>query len=105
MMNLTDDEIVEQLVKKVPMQNSEHFKVFFLQLQIVVETVSRLRKAVEDGQADAVEAAIEDAESAGVLQYILRQTVVHMGQELTTLKSVHTGWLRDTEAKMARMLR
>jgi len=70
-----------------------------------VETVSRLRKALEDGQADAVEAAMDDAESAGVLQYILRQTVVHTGQELSTLKGVHLGWLKDTEAKMARMLR
>lgn len=105
LMTLTDDEIVEKLVSKVPTQSGEHFKVFFLQLQIVVETVSRLRKALEDGQADAVEAAMDDAESAGVLQYILRQTVVHTGQELVTMKNIHTGWLKDTEAKMARMLK
>lgn len=105
LLTLRDEEVVEKLVAKVPTQSSEHFKVFFLQLQIVVETVSRLRKALEDGQADAVEAAMDDAESAGVLQYILRQTVVHTGQELSTLKGVHLGWLKDTEAKMARMLR
>jgi hypothetical protein len=105
LMTLTDEEVIDKLVEKVPAQNNEHFKVFFLQLQLVVETVSRLRKALEDGQADAVEAAIDDAESAGVLQYILRQTVVSTGQELVALKAKHTGWLKDTEAKMARMLR
>lgn len=104
LLQLTDEELVDQLVQKVPTGNSEHFKVFFLQLQIVVETVTRLRKGLEDGRQDEVEAAMTDAESAGVLQYILRQTLVHAGQELQNAKQVYAGWKKDTEAKMARML-
>merc|ERR1719201_1298129 len=96
--------MIEALVMKMPQQSKEQFQHFFLQLQLIVSTATRVRRALEDGRADLVEQAMDDAESTGIAQYILKMSIVQAGSEVTNLKAQHSAWVKDAESKMSRLV-
>merc|ERR1719460_3418304 len=97
--------MIEALVSKMPQQSKEQFQHFFLQLQLIVSTATRERRALEDGRSDLVEQAMEDAESTGISQYILKMSIVQAGSEVNNLKRQHAAWVKDAEAKMSRLVK
>merc|ERR1719178_207831 len=96
---------IEVLVMKMPQQSKEQFQHFFLQLQLIVSTATRVRTALEQGRADLVEQAMDDADSTGISQYILKMSIVQAGSEVTNLKKQHAAWCKDAEGKMSRLVR
>merc|ERR1719271_1624458 len=83
---LSEPQMIESLVSKMPQQSKEQFQHFFLQLQLIVSTATRVRQALEAGRADLVEQAMDDADSTGIAQYILKMCIVQAGSEVTNLK-------------------
>merc|ERR1719324_1778044 len=102
---LTEPQMIESLVSKMPQQSKEQFQHFFLQLQLIVSTATRVRTALEQGRADLVEQAMEDADSTGIAQYILKMAIVQAGSEVTNLKKQHAAWVKDAESKMSRLVK
>jgi len=96
-------QMIETLVTKMPQQSKEQFQHFFLQLQLIVSTATRVRSALEQGRHDLVETAMNDAESTGISQYILKMAIVQAGSEVTNLKKQHTAWVKDAESKMSKL--
>jgi hypothetical protein len=101
---MSETQMIEALVMKMPQQSKEQFQHFFLQLQLIVSTATRVRRALEDGRADVVEQAMDDAESTGISQYILKMSIVQAGSEVTNLKTQHAAWVKDAESKMSRLV-
>jgi len=105
MSGLSEMQMIESLVAKMPQQSKEQFQHFFLQLQLIVSTATRVRTALETGRADLVERAMDDADSTGISQYILKMCIVQAGSEVTNLKRQHECWVKDAESKMSRLVR
>merc|ERR1719352_638828 len=103
--NLSEPQMIEALVTKMPQQSKEQFQHFFLQLQLIVSTATRVRQALENGRADLVEQAMNDADSTGISQYILKMSIVQAGSEVTNLKKQHSAWVKDAESKLSRLVR
>merc|ERR1719181_1661790 len=103
--SMSEAQMIETLVMKMPQQSKEQFQHFFLQLQLIVSTASRVKVALEQGRAEEVEQAMDDAESTGVSQYILKMAIVQAGSEVTNLKKQHAAWVKDAESKLARLVR
>jgi len=93
------------LVSKMPQQNNDQFQQFFLQLQLLVSTAMRVRRSLEGGRPDEVEAALEDADTTGISSYILNVAIVQAGSEVKTLKNQFQGWTREADSRMGRLLR
>jgi len=102
---LTEPQMIESLVSKMPQQSKEQFQHFFLQLQLIVSTATRTRGALEQGRADLVEQAMDDADSTGISQYILKMAIVQAGSEVNNLKKQHAAFVKDAEGKMARLVK
>jgi len=102
---LPESAMIEQLVTKMPQQSKEQFQHFFLQLQLIVSTATRVRVALEAGNAAEVAQAMDDADSTGIAQYMLKMAIVQAGSEVTNLNSQHTAWVKDAEAKLTRLVR
>merc|ERR1719305_1852577 len=102
---MNEAQMIETLVMKMPQQSKEQFQHFFLQLQLIVSTATRVRQALEQGRADLVEQAMDDADSTGISQYILKMAIVQAGSEVTNLKKQHAAWVKDAESKMSRLVR
>jgi len=102
---LTEPQMIESLVSKMPQQSKEQFQHFFLQLQLIVSTATRTRTALEQGRADLVEAAMDDADSTGISQYILKMAIVQAGSEVNNLKKQHAAFVKDAEGKMSRLVK
>jgi hypothetical protein len=102
--SLGEAQMIEALVQKMPQQSKEQFQHFFLQLQLIVSTATRVRSALEQGRDDLVEQAMSDAESTGIAQYILKMSIVQAGSEVTNLKAQHSAWVKDAESKMSRLV-
>merc|ERR1719183_3162345 len=100
---MSEPQMIETLVTKMPQQSKEQFQHFFLQLQLIVSTATRVRTALEQGRSDLVEQAMNDAESTGIAQYILKMSIVQAGSEVTNLKKQHSAWVKDAESKMSRL--
>jgi hypothetical protein len=100
---LTEPQMIESLVSKMPQQSKEQFQHFFLQLQLIVSTATRIRTALEQGRADLVEQAMEDADSTGISQYILKMAIVQAGSEVNNLKKQHGAFAKDAESKLSRL--
>merc|ERR1719421_777494 len=58
--------MINNLVGRMPQQTKEQFEHFFLQLQLVVSTATRVRTALEEGSPDQVEEILNNADSTGV---------------------------------------
>merc|ERR1719498_377989 len=79
------------MVSKMPQQSKEQFQHFFLQLQLIVSTATRVRQALEAGRPELVEQAMDDAESTGISQY--------------NLKKQHAAFVKDAEGKLSRLVK
>merc|ERR1719291_388289 len=64
------------MIGKMPTQSNDQFQKFFLQLQLLVSTATRVRQGLEAGQADCVEEALDDADASGVAKFISRMAIV-----------------------------
>merc|ERR1719148_442469 len=89
---------------KMPQQSREQFEHFFLQLSLISSTTTRLRAALETGNADAIEEVLDSAENVGILQFILKMAVAQAGQEVKLQVREHEEWLAMTESKMGPLL-
>merc|ERR1719380_583940 len=103
--SLDEGTMIEQLVSKMPQQTKEQFEHFFLQLQLIVSTATRIRTALEEGTPGVIQEALNDADQTGILPYILKMSTVQAGSEVTALKAQHDTWSTDTEARMSKLLR
>merc|ERR1719420_146788 len=102
---MDEGTMIESLVARMPQQTKEQFEHFFLQLQIIVSTATRIRTSLELGTPGVIQEALNDAEQTGILPYILKMSIVQAGAEVIALKAQQEGWTIETEAKMARLLR
>jgi hypothetical protein len=100
----SEAQMIEALVMKMPQQSQEKFQHFFLQLQLIVSTATRIRQALEQGKADLVEQAMDDADSTGVSQYILKMAIVQAGAEVTNLKKQHKHFVKDAAMKLSKLV-
>jgi len=96
---------ISALVTKMPQQSNEQFQQFFLQLQLLVSTATRVRQALEEGRSDHVEQALTDAETTGISPYILRMAVVQAGSEVSTLRESHNSWMKESNSKCSKLIR
>jgi len=101
---MNEMQMIESLVTKMPQQSKEQFQHFFLQLQLIVSTATRIRSGLEQGRADVVEQAMDDAESTGTAQYVLKMAIVQAGSEVNNLKKQHGAFVKDAEAKLSRLV-
>merc|ERR1719323_1168620 len=76
---------INALVMKMPQQSNDQFQQFFLQLQLLVSTATRVRQGLEDGRTDVVKEALEEADAMAISPYILRMAIVQAGSEVTNL--------------------
>mmetsp|Transcript_78051 Transcript_78051/g.181024 ORF Transcript_78051/g.181024 Transcript_78051/m.181024 type:complete len:563 (-) Transcript_78051:103-1791(-) len=102
---LDEQYMIEVLVSKMPAQSKEQFQNFFLQLQMVVSTATRVREGLRAGSAPTVQGALNDAVSTGVEQHILRMAVVQAGNEVASLKQGHSLWMSEAQCRMSKLLR
>jgi len=94
----------EALVMKMPQQSNEKFQHFFLQLQLIVSTAQRVKQALEEGNPEQVEMALDDAESTGISPYILKMAIVQAGSQVKMLRAEYEGWIKDTDNKLAKLI-
>merc|ERR1719160_1487957 len=84
---LDEGAMIENLVARMPQQTKEQFEHFFLQLQLIVSTATRIRTALEEGTPGVIQEALNDADQTGILPYILKMSTVQAGSEVTALKA------------------
>merc|ERR1712187_37628 len=96
---------IEALVAKMPTQSAEQFQSFFLQLQLLVSTAAKVRVSLEHGRVPDVEAALNEADSTGISQYLLRMAVVQGGAEVAHQKLDYNMWCKDMDAKTSKIIR
>merc|ERR1719387_2946546 len=102
---MDEGTMIETLVSKMPQQTKEQFEHFFLQLQLIVSTATRIRTALEEGTPGVIAEALNDAEQTGIISYILKMTLVQAGSEVMSLSNQHNNWAKDTEQRMSKLLR
>lgn len=102
---MEETQQINALVMKMPQQSNEQFQQFFLQLQLLVSTATRVRRALEDGRPDLVQEALNDADSTGISQYILRMAIVQAGSEVQNLREQYNSWMKEANAKCSKFIR
>merc|ERR1719163_1960281 len=102
---LDEATMIENLVGRMPQQTKEQFEHFFLQLQLIVSTATRIRTALEEGTPGIIQEALNDADQTGIMPYILKMSIVQAGTEVIALRAQHETWTAETEARMSKLLR
>merc|ERR1719310_527002 len=103
--SLDEATMIESLVSKMPQQTKEQFEHFFLQLQLIVSTATRIRTALEEGTPGVIQEALNDEDQTGIMPYILKMSIVQAGAEVIALKAQHQTWTVGTEERMSKLLR
>merc|ERR1711977_261060 len=105
LLKMDEAAVIDTLVGRMPQQTKEQFEHFFLQLQLIVSTATRIRTALEEGTPGVIQEALNDADQTGILPYILKMSVVQAGAEVIALKAQQEGWTIETESRMSKLLR
>merc|ERR1719443_1569140 len=101
---MDEGTMINNLVGRMPQQTKEQFEHFFLQLQLIVSTATRVRTALEEGVPKDIETALNDADETGITPYILKMTLVQAGSEVTRLKEMSDKWMTETEQRMSGLI-
>jgi hypothetical protein len=105
MSQMDESQQVNKLVSMMPQQTNEQFQQFFLELQILVSTASRIRKALEEGNPDEVEQALTEASTSGVGPHIHQMAIVQAGMEVKAFKAQYENWMKESDHRMAKLIR
>mmetsp|Transcript_146837 Transcript_146837/g.259511 ORF Transcript_146837/g.259511 Transcript_146837/m.259511 type:complete len:552 (-) Transcript_146837:223-1878(-) len=104
-LDLEEDGLVSKLVEIMPKSILSDFETIALQLQSVVHTASRVRKAVEGPDDNSVQEIFEEGDGGGVYQQILKSSVVEASKQVSRIQKIHTSWKKNTETRLARLFR
>lgn len=105
LLKMDEATVIDTLVGRMPQQTKEQFEHFFLQLQLIVSTATRMRAALDDGDPKVIETALQDADKTGISPYILKMAIVQAGAEVSSLSAQHDGWCKNTEQSLSALLR
>lgn len=105
MMEMEESVMVERLVAQMSPECRETFEHFALQLQLIVSSTTRVRRALEDDDPDAVEASMEASDTTGITQQILKMAVVQAGIEVSEYRGRAESWGKNTEQRVTRLNR
>merc|ERR1719178_475567 len=84
---LDEGTMIETLVSKMPQRTKEQFEHFFLQLQLIVSTATRIRMALDEGTPKVIEDTLNEADKTGISPYILKMAIVQAGSEVSSLSA------------------
>jgi len=101
---MEEDKMVEALVHKMSPQLRRSFEHFTLQLQLIVSTATRVRVALDEGDSKDVQRIVEDGDK-GIMQQILKATVVEAAAEVGELRLVHGSWAKSMGRRVDRLAR
>jgi hypothetical protein len=102
---LEEGKQIEALVAKMPAQSADQFGQFFAELQSLVSTAAKVRQALEQGNAEACQTALDAADQSGVSQYLLKMSLVQAGSEVAHQRADYIAWAKGMDAKMSKMIR
>jgi len=105
LLGLEEEALISHLVSLMNPQILEGFETIALQLQSVIHSSSRVRKACEDPEDDTMQEIFEGGGDSGVFQQILKSSVVESSKQVSRLIKVHNSWKNNTEARLARLFR
>jgi len=102
---LEESSMISKVVAKMSQGLKESFEQFALQLQTIITQALRVRKVVDDGDAEAVKAELDQADKTGLIPQILKLSVVQAGKEVADIRNRHVTWTKGTMTQVARLLR
>jgi hypothetical protein len=102
---LEEPTMIQKLLTKMPPEFSQQFEHFALQLQLIITTATRVRKVVDEGQPDAIQQVMDHTDSSGIISQILKQAIVQAGIEVSEIRTRHDSWTKNTEHRLARLVR
>merc|ERR1719240_1841841 len=97
--------MIQQVMAKMPQEFIMQFEHFALQLQLIITTATRVRKVADEGVPEAIQQVMDHTDSSGIISQILKQSIVQAGIEVAEIRNRHTSWTKNTEHRMARLVR
>lgn len=99
-----DEEMCMEIAKLLPVTLAKNSESFFLQLQLAVSTVARLRGAIEDGSDQDLKETMEDG-VAGISQTVLKNAVIVACGDVKGIQDSEDGWKKAMKIREARLQR
>merc|ERR1719240_571721 len=97
--------MIQQVMAKMPQEFIMQFEHFALQLQLIITTATRVRKVVDEGAPDAIQQVMDHTDSSDIISQSLKQAIVQAGTEVAEIRNRHTSWTKNTEQRLARLVR
>merc|ERR1740138_621422 len=97
-----DEEMCLEIAKLMPDTLARNLESFFLQLQLAVSTVARVRGAIEDEIGQAIKETMEDGD-AGISQTVLKNTVLAACADVKEVQDSEDGWKKAMKIREARL--
>lgn len=102
---MDETPLVYAIVERMPPALREDFDHLALQLQMLVTTSARVRKAIEEEVPEKISETIEEVDSTSIGQQILKQSVVQASREVASLHRCQDTWFRSMEKRLDRLTR
>lgn len=99
---LDDDDMVEVLTRKMPMDVRRAFTHIALQLQLVMSAASRVRSTLKEGTPEEL-ARIMDEGDQSFNSQILKRTIMEAASECSEAKEVHNSWTQTMNTRSQRL--
>merc|ERR1719410_804230 len=99
---MEEDDMIDNAVRKMTPELQNNLEHFALQLQLIVSTATRVRGALEQGDAEEVASIMEHGD-AGITQHIMKKTVMEAAKEIVELRDVNDGWSKDMGGRLNRL--
>lgn len=99
---LDDDDMVEVLTKKMPMDVRKAFEHVALQLQLVMSAASRVRFTLKEGTPEELGRIMDEGDQS-FNSHILKRTIMEAALEASESKEVAGSWKQTMNARSTRL--
>jgi len=99
---LDDDDMVDVLTKKMPMDVRKAFTHIALQLQLVMSAASRVRCTLKEGTPEELGKIMDEGDQSFNSQ-ILKRTIMEAATEAAEAKEVHSSWTQTMNIRSTRL--
>eukprot|EP00442_Polarella_glacialis_P053544 CAMPEP_0115138618 /NCGR_PEP_ID=MMETSP0227-20121206/57778_1 /TAXON_ID=89957 /ORGANISM="Polarella glacialis, Strain CCMP 1383" /LENGTH=564 /DNA_ID=CAMNT_0002546281 /DNA_START=15 /DNA_END=1705 /DNA_ORIENTATION=+ len=106
LLKLSEQDLIRHVADHMPAFALNSFESTALELKTVLQDITRIRTALDAGDADGVLKSFEAPEVQNnpmTINRVLRLAVEHASQKASQIRKTHLSWRSDSEARIARL--
>eukprot|EP00931_Biecheleriopsis_adriatica_P074993 TRINITY_DN48957_c0_g1_i1.p1 TRINITY_DN48957_c0_g1~~TRINITY_DN48957_c0_g1_i1.p1 ORF type:complete len:590 (+),score=153.86 TRINITY_DN48957_c0_g1_i1:90-1772(+) len=103
LVNMEENIMIFEIIARMPEGLRERFEHLTIELQVVINTATRMRSTIESGDSDAIQALMEESSSTAFGQQTVKRAIVQASTEVAKIMRCQETWGASMASRLDRL--